>query len=173
MRGGDRMHYHGYARHYSRYLMPLVDSHRPITLVEVGILKGTGLAIWCDLFPTSRVVGLDIDLSHAEKNLENSSGRGAFSSNRPELVEFDQLQPPSDLSRIFGQTKIDIVIDDGLHTTESILNTVACLKSYLASEFVYFIEDNDTAHQTIRAAHPGFKVENFGKFTVLTPAARA
>ena len=71
MTGGDRMNprRHNYGGLYAKYLGPFVESGAPVTVVEVGILQGTGLAIWSDLFPNGRVVGLDIDLTHFESNL--------------------------------------------------------------------------------------------------------
>ena len=42
-----------------------------ITLVEIGILQGTGLAIWCDVFPKADVYGLDFKLEYFERNLQN------------------------------------------------------------------------------------------------------
>jgi hypothetical protein len=64
--GGDRMAgMHQYAEHYAKELTRLLG-RKPdgdLVIAEVGILKGTGLAVWCDLFPKAIVLGLDIDLS--------------------------------------------------------------------------------------------------------------
>src|SRR4030042_4542522 len=59
MVGGDRMLHHGYAKKYSEYLLPYVKKDTPLTVTEFGILKGTGLSIWCDLFQNARILGLD------------------------------------------------------------------------------------------------------------------
>ena len=67
MTGGDRMLHHGYAETYARHLVPFLEK-RDIVLAEIGVLKGTGLALWCDLFPNGRVIGFDIDFSHFEEN---------------------------------------------------------------------------------------------------------
>ena len=67
-----------------------------LIIAEFGILKGTGLAIWCDLFPDARVIGLDIDLGHFEENRSTLERRGAFKQNKPELHEYDQLVPGDD-----------------------------------------------------------------------------
>src|SRR5262245_21785131 len=59
--GGDRMSasYHGYAPKYAEYLADFVsDRDRKLTIIEVGVLRGTGLAIWSDLFPRARLIGL-------------------------------------------------------------------------------------------------------------------
>ena len=85
-RGGDRMSpfYHGYGETYAEFLKPfLANRMKRITLVEVGILNGSGLAIWCDLFPNARVIGLDLDLSNFERNRPFLESKGAFEKNPP------------------------------------------------------------------------------------------
>ncbi len=69
MRGGDRMSplRHNYGRYYEHALRPFVG-REDVTLVELGILTGIGLAVWTDLFPHGRIIGLDIDLSHFAQN---------------------------------------------------------------------------------------------------------
>jgi len=76
--GGDRMFVHGYAKKYSDYLMPYVQRGSSVVLAEFGILKGTGIAIWCDLFENARILGLDIDLGHINRNMDNLKSIGAF-----------------------------------------------------------------------------------------------
>ncbi len=140
-----------------------------MTLVECGILKGTGLAIWCDLFPEGRVIGLDIDLGHTKTNMENLVARGAFRSNRPELYEFDQFADNEDyLESILQGDSIDIFIDDGFHSVESILCTMKSAKKHLADQFVYVVEDNKDVHKHIRETYPEFSVESHGELTIVS-----
>jgi hypothetical protein len=81
---------HNYAPTYAENL-PDTDSQ--IVIVELGILRGVGLAVWCDLFPNARVIGLDVDLSHFSENEANLRKRGAFQQNSPSVFEFDELAP--------------------------------------------------------------------------------
>src|SRR5690606_19043130 len=46
---------HNYAPTYAENLP---DTESRIVIVELGILRGVGLAVWCDLFPNARVIGL-------------------------------------------------------------------------------------------------------------------
>ena len=95
-----------------------------------------------NLFPTARLLGLDIDTSHHENNLRTLRHRGAFSKNVPEIHVFDQLQDDSKrMVAILGGQKVDIFIDDGLHSAEAIRNTLKAIKPHLASGFVALIED--------------------------------
>lgn len=169
MIGGDRMLHHGYAEKYSEYLFPFVKSGKIVTLAEVGILKGTGVATWCDLFQNGRILGLDIDLGHINGNMDNLRARGAFKRNRPELYEFDQFLDNAEyLEMILKGDKLDIFIDDGFHSAESILSTMKSVVPHLADCFVYFIEDNSNVHAKVRSIYPDFLVDNEGELTVVT-----
>ena len=168
MTGGDRMLRHGYAPYYERHLAPFMASKRLVVLVEVGILNGTGLATWCDLFPQGRIVGLDIDLGHFECNRAELESRGAFADNSPELSTFDQfLDNTGLLESIMRGDKIDVFIDDGFHSEESILTTLRCVRPFLADEFAYIVEDNDEIAPTIREECPSLDVHSHGQLTII------
>lgn len=173
MIGGDRMsaQHHGYAAKYAEYLLPAVRSGRHVVLVEVGILKGSGLATWSDLFPKGRIIGFDIDLSHTRANMENLKARGAFKNSNMELHEFDQLlDNRSMLRNILGRDKIDVLIDDGAHTEAAILATMRSVQPHLAEDFVYLIEDNETVASSIAAEFPDLTLDRCGELTVATPS---
>ena len=172
MVGGDRMSdlHQGYGKYYARYLLPLVSKNTPVTLVEVGILKGTGLAIWSNLFSSGRILGLDIDLEHTRSNINKLKKRGAFANNNVELHEFDQFDDNSEfLSKILKGNKIDVMIDDGIHMDKAIMTTIESALPHLADCFLYFIEDNKTVATKLKSKYPNLNFESFGKFTVITP----
>lgn len=141
MTGGDRMLHGGYAPTYAAFLQPFLGQ-QSLTIAEFGILKGSGLAIWCDLFPDAHVIGFDIDLSHFEDNRKSLLERGAFRKRQPVLCEYDQLVTgrPKIEKALNGRT-LDVVIDDGLHSLDSILMTWRSVKPFLSDNFVYFVED--------------------------------
>ena len=166
--GGDRMLHHGYAPKYAEGLQPFFN-FGPITLVEIGVLEGTGLAIWCDLFPDSRVIGLDLDLTHVEHNMQALKHKGAFRNNEPELYEFDQFADNTEkIKKILSGDTINICIDDGAHSDQAILTTVQSLYSSLDDSFVYFIEDNPMVHEKIVQQYPHLTTEANGSLTVLS-----
>jgi len=174
MQGGDRMSFnlHGYALAYATYLKPMLvkTEKEHLTLVEVGILKGTGLAIWCDLFPSATVLGLDIDIDNCLKNIPSLKQQGAFTQNQPVLHEFDAYEGKSaQIEKILQGKKIDIFIDDGPHTRDAILNTFRAIKPFLANTFVAFIEDNSNIAKELRELLPEFCVLNQGELTVIFP----
>ena len=105
-------------------------------------MTGTGLAIWSELFPKSKLYGFDIDLKNFKNNETNLRNLGAFKYNDLNTIEFDQLNPNfSDIKDIFHEHTIDILIDDGLHNTESVVNTAKAFLPYMSKNSVYFIED--------------------------------
>lgn len=143
MTGGDRMSpfFHNYASFYAKHFRRF-KNHAEIVLVEVGILRGTGLAIWCDLFPQGTIIGLDIDLSHFKENLPSLKEKGAFSGKTPTVFEFDQLCPNTlALTEFLRDKKIDIVIDDGLHTADSVYKTFIALRPLMSDNSIYIVED--------------------------------
>jgi hypothetical protein len=145
MRGGDRMTLHNYAPVYAKHL-----PHDPRLIIEIGVLRGTGLFMWRDIFPKARIVGLDYDLY----NYVPKPGYDV------EVYRFDKY---TDTLKFFG--KPDVVIDDADHSTESIIKCWEQNYSYLAQNFVYFIEDNDQVHKVIDPKN--CDMMNYGRITVL------
>ena len=163
MSGGDRMTRHGYATYYSKHL---IDRDNINTIVECGILKGTGLAIWSQLFPNADIIGLDIDISHAQNNLQFLKDKGAFQHKEPELYEYDQFADnKNNINQILKGRKIDLAIDDGHHSDISIINTLDTLMPHLNSNYVYFIEDNRTVQSKLQ--NKKCSIYNYKKLTVL------
>lgn len=169
--GGDRMLLHGYADLYSSYLHTYVEQgDKRLTVCEFGILQGTGLAMWCDLFPNSRCIGFDIDLSYLEKNMDNLLNIGAFSVNQPELHYYDQFVHNAEyLGEILNGDKIDICMDDGDHGEEAIATTFRSVLPHLNHRFVYFIEDNEHVHKN-SSLFEGFTIHVDGELTIITPS---
>jgi len=169
MTGGDRMLYHGYSDKYAQYLLQAYKNKQKISLVEIGVLTGIGMAIWCDLFKESRIIGFDIDLSHFYKNVNYLIKLGAFSDNFPELYEFDQyIDNKVFLEKLLKGDKIDICIDDGCHSNKCIMTTFQSMLPNLSDNFTYFMEDNSEVHNLIREKYPELYVLNDGELTIVT-----
>lgn len=164
------MLHHGYAPHYARHLNSFRQRFSSnFVIAEFGILRGSGLAIWCDLFPTARVIGFDIDLGHFEQNRPRLLERGAFSQNSPEVFEFDQYSDGSEtISTALGQDRISVVIDDATHSDVAILRTFDSVLPFLSDNFLYFIEDNAGVHELLREKFPDFRIEAAGELTIVT-----
>lgn len=147
--GGDRMspNGHNYGPTYAKYLNKLAISRQlppevdPPTIVEVGILKGSGLAMWEGLFPKSRIHGFDIDTSVYLNNVAHLKTLG-FNGANVQVHSMDQMKSNSRLiSEKLGTAKASIVIDDGLHTHEAAQTTFVGMLPFLADKFAYFLQD--------------------------------
>lgn len=165
MLGGARFGVNRYARHYVDLLAHLADE--PIVLVELGVLQGAGLAVWCDVFPRARVIGLDIDPGLC--NLSTLEARGAFSKSRPELYELDELSPGAslELAHILDGQRIDVFIDDALHDDRSILRAARSFMPLMAERCFYFVEDNSTAWKALSAQWPALEIVRRKNLTCL------
>ena len=167
--GGDRMNvaYHDYSNIYANYLKKFKS--KKINLLEVGILKGTGLAIWSEYFENVNIFAFDWDLGNFNGNLKNLKNLGAFKKSEPKLFEYNQLIDNSKwLSENFDRIKFDVIIDDALHTDKAIINSFKELEPYFSNEIVYFIEDNKTAWKLLRKSYENYSFENYGEITVVT-----
>jgi hypothetical protein len=146
MQGGDRMNVHGYAAHYATYLQPFMDQ-RDLVVVELGILRGSGLAVLCELFPrAARIIGLDVDTSHYREHRGKLEALGAFRKRKPEVHEFDELAPDAAtrLAGILATDRVHVFIHDALHYDDAILGTLAHAHRHFARRYRCFIEDNAT-----------------------------
>lgn len=174
VQGGDRMTplYHNYGACYARFLRPFLLREDDLIIVEVGILNGTGLAIWRDLFPQARIIGFDLDLSNYHANLPCLLERGAFFSGLPEVFKLDQFDVPGGvriLCEVLKGKRIDIAIDDGEHSLAAIRNTAKMILPNMAEEFVYFAEDNYDATRALRVDFPAVNWSHRGQLTVGRP----
>ena len=140
MTGGDRMQDHGYAAIYAKHIHNLL--HRPLTVAEVGILQGTGLAVWCDLPNVRRVCGFDVDLSHFINNHDLLKNRGAFVNKQPTIYRFDQyVINPTAIRNNFHDQEIDIYIDDATHDPWAAVASLIEFMPFIKKGGLIFIED--------------------------------
>jgi len=143
--GGDRMSpsKHDYAPTYSKFLSDLLPQlHGPPVIVEIGVLTGTGLAMWQKLFPDSYIFGFDLITSSFENNLPFLAERG-FETSKVKVSQLDQLRDNTALLQAtFGSgLHPNIVVDDGYHDPTAMLRTFRSIRPFLKGPFVYFVED--------------------------------
>jgi hypothetical protein len=119
-----------YANFYQRHF----ESLRPKTLLEIGAFEGDSLRIWKEIFPNTRIVGIDFDPSTKEKN----PNLNIFIGNQTDRRFLDKV-----ISRIGIP---DIVIDDGGHFRSQQTITFKHLFPHLKSGGVYVIEDLETSY---------------------------
>ena len=150
--GSDRMSgkYHDYSKCYAEWLNKWrqrveqsPQDFNPLLVAEVGILKGSGLAIWSDLFGCdAQIHGFDRYLQNTLDNMDFMKSRGAFAKDNLQLHTMEQTNNNSAMiQEIAKGQKFAFVIDDGYHRSKSMQLTFDSFKSSLHQNFLYIIED--------------------------------
>lgn len=151
MIGGDRFcgvekrkGCHGYGPVYAKYLQHLLA--KPVgkqsAVAEVGILKGSGLAIWSELFPEAAVHGFDIDLKNTRDNMGFLKAKGAFATGEAHLHVYDQFKDnAAAIKKIIGRQELVLVAEDGFHSDETSAKTFDSFYPSLSGDWVYIVED--------------------------------
>jgi demethylmacrocin O-methyltransferase len=116
--------WHGYCPHYEKHLAELKDE--PVVLIEVGVASGASMRMWRDWFSNKDacLVGIDID-----KDTPTSLGDGV----RIEITDGTAYE--------WQGADVDVVIDDGSHTSGDIIRALLNWWPHLKSGGWYVIED--------------------------------
>jgi cephalosporin hydroxylase len=125
-------------RHYLPIYAELLGKYRgqPITLIEVGVAHGGSLEAWrAYLGPSARIIGVDLD--PASKTLE----RDGF-----EIHVGDQADPEFWRRVLPAIGPIDVLIDDGGHSSVEQIVTVASGLPHVKDGGVIIVEDTHTAY---------------------------
>jgi len=156
--GGDKMatDRNGYADFYAW----LIGKVQPETLVELGVFRGSSLAVWDAVWPGIRLLGLDLELGRYEKNLPTLLDRGAFPNGLPEVREFDAYKPdPSVITDAIGT--VDVFVDDGPHTMSAIRTTLVNVGRLVRQAYV--VEDYVGTGSLLKERFPGWEIRQQGR----------
>lgn len=128
----DKGSTHAYLDTYNEYFKKYLD--RPINLLEIGISGGWSLYMWKEYFKEgSKIFGIDIDpLNLIWKD-----------ENKEVTMIFSDINDTSKVNSQLGDTKFDIIIDDGSHQVNDMINTFNQLFGRLNSGGIYVMEDVD------------------------------
>lgn len=128
---GKWVHYFPvYERHLSHY------RNQDLTVLEIGVAGGGSAQMWNRFFgPRAQIVGIDIDPKCAEHE------------KRGVAIRIGDQSDPAFLQKIveeFGNP--DIVIDDGSHRMDHVLQTFQFLYPRLPKNGIYIVEDMHTSY---------------------------
>ena len=145
--GTDKAWLHHYMEEYERHFEPMRDL--PINLLEIGIggyaipnRGGHSLRMWGSYFKNGKVVGIDIvDKSFVDK--ENITTEIIDQTDEKALIDLSLRRGP-----------FQIIIDDGSHVQEHILQTFYILFPALEPGGIYVIEDLATAYMEFYGGGP-------------------
>jgi len=149
MTGGDRFctvaqGCHGYGPAYAKYMQKMLETplDESKAVAEVGILKGSGLALWSTMFPKAAIHGFDLDITNTQKNLDFLKKQGAFAKEGPALHTYDQFKDNTALVKAaLGDKKLVFVVEDGHHDDVTSLTTFDSFYPSLSGEWLYIVED--------------------------------
>ena len=148
----DKGHKHRYDRIYEPILEPLRD--QPITLLEIGVLRGASLSAWLDYFSKAKLIGID--------TFGRVPAEAVPILEHPRVTWF-----ACDSTKTAPDVMADIIIDDGYHTPEAQLATFRKYFPLLNDGGVYFIEDcaaNDSKdYELLKNAVCEYGVRFYGK----------
>ena len=138
----DKWGVHFYTPHYESHFSVYKD--KPIVLLEIGIggiadpyLGGNSLRVWSEWFthPDTVIIGIDI----YEKLMH-------FDDPRVKVYQGNQIDKEflEGIHKSYGD--FDIVLDDGSHRPEHVIETFGILFSKVKDGGMYVIEDTQTSY---------------------------
>lgn len=137
--GTDKWNQHWYAQHYQKHFESL--RKKRLNLLEIGIggydnpnKGGESLRMWRAYFSKSNIYGIDIynKKAHDEKRIKTFQGS---------QVDLDFIKQ---VVKEIGQ--LNIIIDDGSHINEHVIETFKILFPLLSDNGIYVIEDTQTSY---------------------------
>lgn len=137
--GSDKWGVHWYAEHYEHHFRPF--QNRRLNVLEIGIggedkpnSGGASLRMWASYFPKSTIHGIDI---HDKSFLQ---------TDRIKIYRGSQADAAFLHGVIGGIGAPEIIIDDGSHQNEHVLQTFEILFPLLAANGIYVVEDTQTSY---------------------------
>ena len=122
---------HSYSNYYFSIFNHFKDNVKLVFECGLGTSYGASLRVWRDYFKNAQIYGADID-----KDI-------LFQEDRIKTYYVDQLNTPSieTMWKNIGIHNFDIIIDDGLHTTDANINLFINSFNKLKKNGIYIIED--------------------------------
>lgn len=130
----DKNTVHSYLPLYERILSSKKDS--ATNILEIGINTGGSIKLWADYFTNATIYGVDIWTDHQMW--------GAI-TNKPNIKLYtstDGYNPDFVRSKFIDKNiKLDMALDDGPHSLESMINFIKLYLPLMADDGILIIED--------------------------------
>ena len=121
-----------YDRIFSRFL----KNGKPIRMLEIGVQNGGSLEIWKKYLPqNSDIHGIDID----EKCLQLKFSDGIS-------FHLGSATDSNFMEKTFGDIQFDVILDDGSHFCNDVIQTFEYLFPKLKNGGCYIVEDMHTSY---------------------------
>ena len=139
----DKTNEHFYTPHYMTHLKKF--KNKRINLLEIGVggyenpkYGGHSLRMWKKYFPFGKIFGIDIH------------DKSALQENRIKIYQGSQVDKGF-LERVVNEIgELDVIIDDGSHINEHIIETFKILFPKLKDGGIYVVEDIQTSYWDIK-----------------------
>ncbi|PIV93394.1 MAG: methyltransferase [Flavobacteriaceae bacterium CG17_big_fil_post_rev_8_21_14_2_50_33_15] len=135
----DKFGYHFYTPHYQAHFKKY--KFKKNTILEIGVggyedpcIGGNSLRMWKSYFPFSKIYSLDIH----DKSFLQENRIKIFKGSQ---VDFEFLET---ITKEIGD--LDIIIDDGSHINEHVIETFKYLFPKLKKGGIYVVEDTQTSY---------------------------
>ncbi len=142
---------HGYLSFYDSLFSGLRT--QDITLLEIGVFRGSSIITWEEYFPKGKIIGADIN--PATKSLE----RGRIIV---ELIDQSNIQHLVDIAVKHGP--FDIIIEDGSHLWEHQKTTLLTLFPFVKDGGFYVVEDLQTNYGSLSNEYKGVASESCAEY---------
>lgn len=124
---GDKGTFHSYIDIYEKYFSSI--QHEKFNLLEIGILNGKSIKMWCEFFTNANIFGVDVN----EKTHLNLADNRTFifhaNAARDTFIEY------------IADYMFRVIIDDGSHLLQDQIASFNILKGKIEPKGLYIIED--------------------------------
>ena len=144
----DKGTLHSYIEYYNQLFEPYKD--KKINFLEIGLFFGHSIDLWDKYFnPESNISSIDTDLELHDYKF----------SKRVDLIQGDSTK--RETSKLFKNSSLNIIIDDGDHSMGNQIKTFNNFKSKMVKGGMYIIEDIqdiDKDRQTFLDLHEDYYI---------------
>ena len=121
-----------YIHVYDRYLSNIIKDGDPVKILEIGVNKGGSLEIWGEYLPKGSVIfGIDINKDCANLKFNNENIK----------VFIGSASDKNFVDKTFKEDYFDIIIDDGSHMCEDVIQSFELFFPKLNKGGLYIVED--------------------------------
>lgn len=121
---------------YDRIFRRFLEKGEPLKLLEIGVQNGGSLEIWKKYLPQgSTIHGIDID----ENCMHLKFSEGIF-------FHLGSATDKSFMDKTFSDIQFDVIIDDGSHICEEVIQTFEYLFPKMKNGGCYIVEDLHTSY---------------------------
>lgn len=117
---------HTYLETYDKLFKPFQSGSN---ILEIGLALGDSIELWDRYFENSKIIGVDVAVVFQKKEYKN------------EVIIIEADATKVGIVDMLGDTKFDIIVDDGSHMTQDQVTTFNLLKTKMKSGGIYIIED--------------------------------